>query len=210
MNPGSNRVAQAVLGEFSLFRIITNTPMTIKVPSLVATSFAALCTTLAADAAILMHTFDVGGLPSEGSFSGQFPTLTHDFGTPGTIISVTWDLKYTATDPSFVDEALVAIDSSIDLSLDADLDPRDFGATGVPGDFSYSGTIAANTISDDGKVYLTLYESFDDVSVNPDAVYDRGSYVTVKYAIPDTGATLVLFGSALTGLAGLRRFLRRN
>lgn len=153
----------------------------------------------------LTHTFDLSGLASEGSFGANFliTSLVHDFGGAGFVSQVSWDVTFEAFNPSYASEAQIAIDTTDDTSFDADIDPGDYGAPDAPGVFSYSGTIAANSVSSDGLVYLTLYESFNDTSVNPDAVYAQGSWVTVTF-VPAPGAL------ALLGLGGLATVRRRR
>ena len=92
-----------------------------------------------------------------------------------------------------------------DSSLDADLDAAAFGAADASGVFSYSGSVAANSFSSDGIVYLTTYESFNDTSTNPDAIYAQGSFVTVTFeAVPAPA------GIAALGLGGLVATRRRR
>jgi hypothetical protein len=157
----------------------------------------------AASAGVVTHTFDISGLASDLAFGGAFPTLTHDFGVPGTVVGVAWDVNYESFSPSWISEAQIAIDSNDDLSLDGDIDPSAYGAGDVPGLFAYSGSIPANTVSSDGLVFLTLWESFTD-GVTPDALYGSNSTVTVSFLVPAPGA------AALLGLGGLVAIRRRR
>lgn len=164
-----------------------------------------------ASAAILSHTFDLSGAVSEGSFGANFmvTSMVHNFGFAGTVIMIEWDVNYEAFSPSWMSEAQMAIDSAIDTTLDADVDPGAFGAADAPGVFSFSGTLAANTASADGIVYLTLYESFDD-GINPDARYGQGSWFKVYFdapgaVIPAPGGVALLGGLGLIGAARRRR-----
>ncbi|MDX9911647.1 MAG: hypothetical protein RBS39_07445 [Phycisphaerales bacterium] len=155
-----------------------------------------------ASAQTLFHTFDMTGLVSEGGFGTNFPTLTHDFGVAGVVVAVEWDVSYESFDPSWNSEAQIAIDTNDDASFDADIDPSLFGAPDSSGVFAYFGSIGANTISSDGLVFLTTYESFDDASSTPDALYRQG-FVRVTYrAVPAPGA-LAAFGAM--GLVVTRR-----
>jgi hypothetical protein len=65
----------------------------------------------------------------------------------------------------------------------------------------YSGSISASSVSSDGLVFLTLYDSFVDDTI--DHVYGAGSTVTVTF-IPAPGA------AALLGLGGLVAVRRRR
>ncbi len=159
----------------------------------------------AASAGILSHTFDITGLASSTGFGGAFPTLTHDFGVPGTVIMVLVDVNYEAFSPSWVSEAQIAVDTDDDSSFDGDVDPADFGAPDSSGVFAYVAAVGASSVSSNGLVHLTLYESFNDGAVDPDAIYRGGSTVTVRYdAIPAPGAL------ALAGAAGLAAGMRRR
>ncbi|QDV38539.1 PEP-CTERM sorting domain-containing protein [Tautonia plasticadhaerens] len=176
----------------------------------------ALCAAIAASTASAAsaesYTFDISGLSTfTDSFDDAFPTLTHDFGVEGTVVGVEFDVNYESFDPSWVSEVLIAVDTDDDLSLDADLDMFDYGAPDSPGTFAASGSIAANSFSSNGVVYLTLYEFFDDGSVDPDATFGAGSLVTVLFtptavAIPEP-SSIALCGLGLAGglAAGLRR-----
>jgi hypothetical protein len=149
------------------------------------------------------HTFDISGIQVDGGFGANFPGLTHDFGAAGTVVEVSWDVNYEALGTSWQSEAQMAVDTDDDQSLDADVNPFDFGAADAPGVFSYSGSIAANSISSNGLVYLTLYDSFDDAGI--DHVYGAGSSVTVTYIpVPAPAAGAVL------GMGGLLVARRRR
>ncbi len=147
------------------------------------------------------HTFDISGLSVDEGFGAEFFTMVHDFGFAGTVTNVAWDVNYEALGGSWASEAQIAIDTDDDASLDADVNPADYGAGDAPGVFAYSGSISAASASSNGLVYLTLYDSFDDAGV--DHVYGAGSFVTVTY-IPAPGA------AALLGLGGLVATRRRR
>lgn len=153
-------------------------------------------------AAIVTHTFDISGLGSAGGFFDSFPTLTHDFGGMGTVVGVEWDVNYIAHDPSYASEAILSVDTTDDQTFDADIDSYFYGAPDAPGSFAFSGSIAANSISSDGLVFLTLWEYYDD-GISPDATYGAGSWVTVSYDLVPAPGTAALMG--LAGLAGIRR-----
>jgi len=175
-------------------------------------SVCALCAALgapAANAAVLTHTFDIGGLASEGSYLANFSTLTHSFGVSGTVISVAFDINATMTAPSWSEELQIAIDTNLDSSVDGNLNMSLFGGVNNSSPFAAAGSIAANSLSSDGDVFLTLYESFDDATPNPDAVYGLRSSVTVEFetaavAVP-VPASLALLGAGLLALMAVVR-----
>ena len=147
------------------------------------------------------HTFDISGAKVDGGFAANFATMAHDFGFAGTVTNVEWDVNFETLGASWTSEAQIAIDTNDDMSIDADVSAADFGATDGPGMFAYAGSIAANSASSDGQVFLTLYDSFDDSGI--DHIYGAGSFVTVTY-IPAPGA------AALLGLGGLVATRRRR
>lgn len=152
-----------------------------------------------------LYTFDISGLGSELDYGSAFPTLTHDFGSAGTVVGVSWDVNYESFSPSWNNEAQIAIDTTDDNSLDGDIDPGLYGAGSNSGFFAYSGSIGANSVSSDGLVFLTLWESFLDGTPNPDALYGANSTVTVEFTrVPAPGAL------ALLGLGGVGMIRRRR
>jgi len=160
---------------------------------------------LAAAASADVYTFDISGLGSEGGFGAEFPTLTHNFGSAGTVVNVSWDVNFESFSPSWNSEAQIAIDTTDDASLDGDIDPSLYGAGNNSGFFAYSGSISANSVSSDGLVFLTLWESFEDGTPNPDALYGANSTVTVEFTrVPAPGAL------ALLGLGGAGMIRRRR
>ena len=76
----------------------------------------------AAQAQVVTHTFDISGLVSEGSFGGNFPTLTHNFGSAGTVIGVSFEVNAIMNAPSWSEELQIAIDTADDASFDGDID----------------------------------------------------------------------------------------
>jgi hypothetical protein len=174
---------------------------------------AAIAAASATTASAESYTFDISGLTTNAGFGPSFPTLTYDFGVEGTVIGVEFDVNFESFDPSWQSEVQIAIDTDDDLSFDADLDMLAFGAPDSPGDFAASGAIAANTFSSNGLVYLTLYESFNDGSVDPDALFGSGSLVTVLFTptavpIPEPSSMALCILGLAGGLAvGIRRRL---
>ena len=138
------------------------------------------------------------------------PTLTHDFGFAGTIVQLDFEVNYKSFEPSWRSEVRIALDTDDDISADADLDMSKFGAPKSPGDFSASGSVGASSISSNGLVYLTVYESFAD-EANPDARFGAGSFVTVTYmaAVPEPSPMVLCGFGLLAGVLMLRIRKRR-
>lgn len=154
-------------------------------------------------AQVVSHTFDISGLVSEGSFGDNFPTLTHNFGAPGTVIGVSFSVFAAMNSPSWSEELQIAIDTIDDTSFDGDIDMSLWGGVANSNPFAGAGALPASSISSDGDVFLTLYESFNDSAPNPDAIYGPGSSVTVEYRlVPAPGAMAIL---GLGGVVALRR-----
>ena len=149
------------------------------------------------------HTFDLSGLTSNGGFFDAFPSAQFDFGVAGTITHVEFDVNYTSNDPSWLSEAVVFVDGQFDgLGDFIAFSAGDYGAPDTAGIFQYSDSFATSIISD-GVVSVTLTESFNDESVDPDAVYGAGSFLRVTFAAVPAPGALGLMG--LGGIVALRR-----
>lgn len=164
----------------------------------------ALSMAAGANAGVLTtHTFDLSGLTSNGGFFDAFPSAQFDFGVAGTITHVEFDVNFTSNDPSWQSEATIFIDGQFDgLGDFIAFTAGDYGAPDEPGVFQYSDSFATSIVSD-GVVSVTLTESFNDGSVDPDAVYGTGSFVTVTFAAVPAPGALGLMG--LGGIVALRR-----
>ncbi len=150
------------------------------------------------------HTFDL----SNQSFSGGFPSnwqitsMVADFGGEGWVTQVDWDVNYTSFSPSWLSELNIAIDTNDDLTFDADIVAGDWGAPNSAGSFAFSGSMAANTYTSDGLVFLTVWDSWAD-GVNPEISFGANSTVTITF-VPAPGAL------AMLGLGGLVAGRRRR
>lgn len=169
----------------------------------------ALASTAGLAAAQATHTFDLSGIGVDGGLFDNMPTLTHNFGGAGYVSQIEFNVTYDAFFPSWMSEVAISFDTdggtpgAIGLGDFYDIFMADYGAPSTAGTFSASDTIAVNLNSSDGLVWLTLWDSFQDAGVNPDAIFRDGSYVTVTY-IPAPGAM------ALMGLGGLAAARRRR
>lgn len=167
----------------------------------------ALAGTAAFATAQSTYTFVLDGMGVEGGLFDNMPTLTHNFGGAGFVSQIDFDVNYEAFSPSWQSEVAISFDTdggapgAIGSGDFYDLFMADYGAPAAPGVFSASGSIGVNLVSSDGLVWLTLWDSFNDGAVDPDAMFGAGSTVTVTY-IPAPGA-LALLG--LGGLAAARR-----
>jgi hypothetical protein len=153
---------------------------------------------------IMTHTFDISGLVVDGGFGANFPGFTHDFGSAGTVIGVDIDVSY-ETNPgniSWISEANFAVDTTDDASLDGDIAAADFGgAIDAPGAFAFTAGIGANSLSSDGLVFLTVYDSFNDAGF--DFTVLQGSVTVTFDAVVPAPASAGLLG--LGGLVAARR-----
>lgn len=162
----------------------------------------------------VVHTFDIGGLSTDAGFFDSFPTLTHDFGVAGTIVLFEFDVTYESFAPSWMSEVAISVDTNDDFSLDADAFMSDYGATNSAGVFSASDSLAANSFSSDGLVFLTLWDTFADTGAVPDATFFAGSFVRVTYrssvaAVPEPSSlVLCALGSVTCGAIGWRKHRR--
>lgn len=166
-----------------------------------AAAAAALVLAAGANAEELTHTFDLSGLTSNGSFFEVFPSIQHNFGVPGEVTLVEFDVNYESHDPSWQSETIMWVDGSADGLGDYDLFVAgDYGAPDEPGFFSYSDSAVVSIQSLDGWVSITLSEAYDD-DIDPDATYGEGSYLTVHYtSVPAPGALALLgLGGAFAG-----------
>lgn len=172
--------------------------------SIFAATAASLLLAAGANAAVT-HTFDLSGMPSDGGFFDAFPTLTHNFGVAGNVVFIEFNLNLTATDPSWVSEAIIFVDGASDGLGDFEAwISADYGAPDAPGFFQYAGSMVVDIESPAGFVAVTCAEAFSDAPT-PDAVYGAGSSVTVHFeAVPAPGAM------ALVGAAGAVSIRRRR
>jgi hypothetical protein len=166
---------------------------------------AALVALLGSVASADMYTFDLSGLSTDAGFVDSFPTLTHDFGSAGTVVEVSFDVNYESFDPSWLSEMIISVDTDDDLSLDGDIDMFFYGAPDNPGTFSASDTISAASFSSNGLVYLTIWEFFADSGVSPDATFGAGSTVTVTFTPVPEPSGLALLGIGVVGTLAVAR-----
>lgn len=157
-----------------------------------------------------IYTFDISGLETNLGFAGAFPTLIHDFGIAGTITRVDFDVNYESFAPSWRSEVAIAIDTIDDFSIDGDIFLDEFGAPNSAGFFAASGFVTASSFSSDGLIFLTLWETFNDGSVNPDALFGANSTVTVTFAAIPEPSSIVLVGLGVLGVGGAALRRRRR
>lgn len=165
----------------------------------------------------------VGGATGNGAVSSGDPNNTillfdvaaaagFASGTPVTMTGIGWDVILTAFDPSWLSESRVYFDDNIAPDLSG-LFLRPGAGNNLPGTavpFSSGGVIdltgagIPNIPLPNGILRLEFHETFLDPEVDPDSLYEAGSFFTITIAeqVPTPGA-LALAGIA--GLAGLRR-----
>lgn len=148
------------------------------------------------------HTFDLSGIGVEGSFGDNFgvTSLVHDFGSAGKITNISFDVNFESISPSWNSELVMSFDTDSGFG---DIAAADYGALDAPGAFAFSDSIDLSLDTLDGLFILTLWETFNDFTPNPDSVFGQGSSFTVTF-VPAPGA------AALLGLGGLVATRRRR
>ena len=148
------------------------------------------------------HTFDLSGIGVEGGYLDNIgiTSLVHDFGSAGKITNISWDVNYESISPSWNSELAMSIDTDSGFF---DIIAGDYGAGDNPGPYAFSGSEDVSIDTADGLVLLTLWETFNDTSVDPDSVFGAGSSLTVTF-VPAPGAV------ALLGMGGLVATRRRR
>jgi hypothetical protein len=172
---------------------------------LACTLAAAFLAPAAAQAQLLMHTFDISGLEVSPGFGANFPTFTHDFGIAGTVVLVDFAAIGEAVGGSWVSDIQLAIDTDDDLTFDADVGLGDFGGPDSPATFDLSGSLPSASESSNGLVYLTVYDTFNDNGTGLEANILQG-FVTVSYQpVPEPSTIALLAGGLIAGVAVWRR-----
>lgn len=161
--------------------------------AVVATAFAGLATAGS-------FTVDLSNYGVDGGWTDNFPSFTFDIGGPGMVTSMDVSFSFTANSPSWQSEGVISIDTDEGWY---DLEFFSLGAPDSSGTFSYTGSFSVDLATSSGLVYLTLWDSWQDSGVFPDAVFGAGSFVTLHY-VPAPGAM------AMLGLGGLVAGRRRR
>jgi len=191
--------AAAKSGEF-MHQFVTRAAMT---------AAAALSVLGTGQAQAATHVFDISdafSMDEQGSPFNQ--TFSQFVGANLDITGISYNLSYTAVNPSWLSEASIGV-----------------GPTGAPSQYffqfsnednagggSYVGSVNVTGVStgSDGILNLQLLEGFDDALGQADGQYGAGSTVTVSYADPVGAApepatwAMMLLGFGLAGY-GLRR-----
>ncbi len=161
--------------------------------AVVATAFAGLATAGS-------FTIDLSNYAVDGGWSDNFPSFTFDIGGPGMVTTMDVSFSFVTSSPSWQSEGSISIDTDsgwYDVFFD------ELGAPDSVGTFSYSGSFSVDLATDDGFIYLTLWDSWQDDVVFPDAYFGAGSSITLHY-VPAPGAM------AMLGLGGLVAGRRRR
>ncbi|WP_306391477.1 PEP-CTERM sorting domain-containing protein [Telluria beijingensis] len=176
------------------------------------------CTSLSAAPMTLV--VDVAGIESFGPVDDERNTvLTFNVGANSVITSLDYTVNLTAYDPSYLLEIGVVIETSAkDQGPGVTLVPGLFDE--FPGTASYSESLdlvavgRSFAVGADGILRLEFIDRFDDLAVNPDGMWNFGSftfgYDTVDIEepgeVPEPATTLLMgAGLAMLGYAGRRR-----
>ena len=160
-----------------------------------------------AQAAIAL-TVNLAGIESRDALgSANNVVLVLDAVPGATVDMISWDLTLSTVGASWLSEATLLIRNSAGDGVafnpgfgdDASGSDSYFGTAGLVG----LGT--AFTVLADGKLYLEFYESYDDVSLAADAVYERGSITLAAIGVVPEPAAYTLLALGLLGLAATTR-----
>ncbi len=145
-------------------------------------------------------TVDLSNHGVDGGWTDNFPSFTFDIGGPGSVTGLDVNFSFTANSPSWQSEGIISIDTD---SGWYDVEFASLGAPDASGTFTYAGSFSFDLATNDGMIFLTLWDTWQDAGVFPDAVFGAGSSLTIHY-VPAPGAM------AMLGLGGLVAGRRRR
>jgi len=162
-----------------------------------------------------IYNFDVADIKSYGEYGAPGNEVFNlDVGANAWVTGIGWDVLLWANTPSWLSEMAVAFEDSAQLN----------GVllnVGVEDSFAGLGSYSSGGIVDlvglglqfqvgaDGKLRMEFFEDFDDSSVSPDGIWQRGalSVQVMTPAVPEpaTYALMLLGLAAVAGVARRRR-----
>ncbi len=166
---------------------------------------------------------NVDGVVSNGELGSEIVLtidLNAELGTlPGgevVIDAIGWDVTIEAFDPSWLSEAAVDLNGAVALAPGAGDDFPGTGSYSSGGlidltsvDDGMGGTLDLSFTAPDGLLVLTFFELFNDVSVEPDAVWNGTISVNATGqpipTVPEPGILALLAIASLGVWAGRRR-----
>lgn len=181
-----------------------------------ATAIAAVAMPAAASAATLV--VDVTGSRSFAAFGTAGNEVEfYNIGANSRVTGISYSVNITAFSPSYLSEAILgfsdsALTAGVDLSPGFDQDN--------PGTASFSSSASLVdlgldfAVGADGLLRLEYFESFNDASISPDAIWNSGTitftYEAIGNAVPEpaTWAMLILGFGVIGGT--LRSHARRR
>ena len=137
--------------------------------------------------------------------------LSFNVGAGSSVVGIGWDVNLTATSPSWLSEMTVGFRNTdntggVNLTIGVGDD--------LPGTKSYSsggvldliGLGLSFTANANGLVRFEFFESFNDIEVNPDGIWNSGSLTLRVVPVPEPAT----YGMMALGLLAVGAFVRRR
>ena len=137
--------------------------------------------------------------------------LSFNVGAGSSVVGIGWDVNNTAASPSWLSEMVVGFrntDNSGGVNLTVGV------GDDLPGTKSYTsggildliGLGLSFTANANGLVRVEFFESFNDIEVNPDGVWNSGSLTLRVVPVPEPAT----YGMMALGLLAVGAFVRRR